>query len=190
MPLLGCAEEIDRDKFTELLASLMSDRDFWVRELLYQTIDQVPFHLVAAARSQLSAPTDPWKRAAAVRFSAAEAVGSPEIDDLRSDPEGLIRDAADAVLLNHKNQRYLEELIDRFGSPTPAVRASAYFAIADQGGEWSVRRLAERYPEDTVPSQWVRGLASAVDTRRRNEHRKRGREEDRQSEKLDRIKFD
>ncbi|MDP9441874.1 MAG: HEAT repeat domain-containing protein [Actinomycetota bacterium] len=189
-PYLARDARVHGDRFAELLASLMSDRDFWVRELLYQTVDRVPPGLVAGARARAATDVDPWKRASAVRLSGALDEESAEIEALRSDPDGLIRDAADAAAEARRSRRDLAGLVERFGSRDPAVRAAAFFALEGRGDEWAMHRLGKRYPPGTEADRWVGSLDTAVQYRRRDEHRKRGKEEDRRAERLDVVRFD
>jgi hypothetical protein len=113
-----------------------------------------------------------------------------EIEVLRGDADGLIRDAADAALELRNTRCHLEELIKSFGSSDPAVRAAAFFALESCGDEWTMYRLAEQYPAGTDVGRLVQGLEPAVQQRRRKEHQKRGREEDRRWETLDTVRFD
>lgn len=189
-PYLARAEGVDSDRFVRLLASLVSDRDFWVREMVYQTFDRVPLNFVDAVKAQLERSLEPWQRAAAVRLLGVLGVEAAKLELLRRDPDGLIRDAADAAINARKRRRDLAGLVERFGSGRSAERAAAYFALEAQADEWTMTQLVERYPEGTGASYWIDSLGTAAQYRRRAEHRKRGKEEDRKLERLDTVTFD
>ena len=176
---IGRIEGVDSNRVVALLTSLACDRDYWVREMVYQAIDRVPSGIVERVTASLSVEPDAWRQACAVRLSGTLEVDDTTLKVLSNDRDPIIRDAAEAGLAQRQARRSLSTLIELFGSADARNRAAALFALEAHADEWAMWRLADRYPEDSGPREWFNDLAAAIQERRRREHQKVRKAEDR-----------
>lgn len=190
MPQLARTEGIDGNALQTLLEQLVCDHDFWVREQAAQAMVLLPLEVCQRVYIELYRRKEPWSTACAVRTLGYWQAGELDIERELLAPDRLVREAASEARKMRARRENLRVLIDQLGSQDASIRASALYALEDQGDEATIWLVGEQYSDDSLVELFIDSIVGAINRRRRDEHRKRVYEEDRRLEDLGIVWFD
>jgi HEAT repeat protein/nucleoside phosphorylase len=189
-PDLAEREDVNRNTLMLIMSQLVSDRDFWVREQALQAMTLMPSVLCQSIYDSFVKAPDEWSIACGVRSLGYWLESELDVETERVGPSRLIREAAEETIKMHYKRQRLRKLYDMLDSKDTGKRCSAFYALEEQGDESAIWELHRRSSEDSMAAQFLSSLDNAINRRRRQEHGKRGKEEDRHSEELGVVSFD
>jgi hypothetical protein len=179
IPHLSCQPGVDKQLLLEIVALLISDLYFPVRDLAGQALGLIDPQMCLQVYENISQVADEtgWKQASAIYSLGYWDSDESKIHAARFDTEFIVRYAADAALQIHYKRTSLKNLVEMYRSTDGRMRLAAYLALKEQGNEQVIALLNETITDVEPAKIFLRQLTHSISERGKKDRKDRWNEE-------------